>query len=494
MQRLRTLALASAVLLLLDLQPLAANKSPSRSTLPTLEPDRVVSRTLTGTPQDPNREVYQITIGDDILQAEFEVFDTNWDFDLYLSTSRTLEDLSAAEFAQKNRENTEKLVLNRFWGDGKLESGTWYLHLVANAPNDIRRNRARPTYSVVYRVVRIQHRPLQPGIHSGELSFANGSSAFYYFDIREGIDTFTVALADCQMDTDLYLKRDVPFTSYDEAEIFGESYQAREMVVLRREDIGAPLTGRWYLVVTQKPSVEHSDRFTLYLGPGSDVPAAFKAIPDPLFPTTTDPLVRAAQAVVEILHDEGGGSGCLVSPGGLIVTNHHVITDRSRKPFKEVVIGLNRDLAKPSTELFLAEVLWSDAEKDLAVLQIRRGLYGQPLPSQLRFPFLEANTRDDPALGSEVWALGYPYWGGRGTKTSITLSRGIVSGFEDTRLGRVYKIDAAINHGSSGGAVLDRQNRLIGVATSVIYDQSGQLGFVHPLRLLPRNWLERLGR
>jgi len=463
-------------------------------TIPRLTPNVVINRMLTVTNAPDNREVFSLMIEDNVLQAEFEVFDADWDFDLYLSSKRNLDDLEQAEFAQINDEHAEKLIINRFWGDGKLTSGTWYLYLVAKSPSDIRLSQRPSSYKVVYRTVEFQQKLITFGIHDGTLNFENGSALFYFFDIPTNIPAFTIAVNNSGMDIDFYLKRDTPILAKSDADIISESYLSNEMITLRESDLGSPLTGRWYLVVTQKPTKEHQDQFKLFVGPGTDVPISFKTIPNPLQPASTDPLINSAYAVVEILHDRGGGSGCLVSSQGHILTNRHVILNSNRVPFKEVAVGMTVNIGRPSVEYFWAEVLWTQEETDLAILQIRRGLYNQPLPSQLRFPFLPFNTGADPSLGSGVWAVGYPYWGGRGTKTSITVSRGVIAGFEDTRFGRVYKIDASINHGSSGGAVLNEQYQLIAIPTVFVYDSSGQLGFAHPIKLIPQEWIQRFGR
>ncbi len=459
-----------------------------------LLPNTVIEDTLVKKNDDEYRLVYSVTLTNETLQAEFKVLESAWDIDIYLSTQNNLNDYSEVEFAQANQEKTEELVINRFWGDGKLKTGSWYLYLVARPPQDLRERAKSPTFKLAFRTVAIAQQQINQGVYRGTLSFENGSSQFYYVDIPRGVETYTFALTDCEMDTDIILKRDRPILSQEDADIISNSYLAREIVVLRSQEIGRPITGRWYIVVTQKPVREYSDQYQLFVGPGVDVPASFKVIPNPLHPPTTDPLVRAAYSVVEILHDSGGGSGCLVSSSGLIVTNNHVITDLSRKTLREVVVAMTQELDRPTKELFWAEVLWSNEELDLAILQIRRGLYNQPLPEGLRFPFLTVNTQIEPGLGTAVWALGYPYWGGRGSKTSITLSRGIVSGFDKTRYGKVYKIDASVNHGSSGGAVLNEQLQLIGIATSIVFDQSGQLGFAHPVKMIPQSWLERMGR
>ncbi|HOM19171.1 MAG TPA: serine protease, partial [Thermoguttaceae bacterium] len=97
-------------------------------------------------------------------------------------------------------------------------------------------------------------------------------------------------------------------------------------------------------------------------------------------------------------------------------------------------------------------------------------------------------------MGDEVRIVGFPSVGGSGAQVSVTLTRGIVSGFEKTPIGVLMKTDALIAPGSSGGAALDSQGRLIGVPTSenVLPEVVGRMSYIHPLTLLPAEWWKRI--
>ena len=86
--------------------------------------------------------------------------------------------------------------------------------------------------------------------------------------------------------------------------------------------------------------------------------------------------------------------------------------------------------------------------------------------------------------------------GGTVGRVSVTHTRGVVSGFEKMPVGTLIKTDAAISPGSSGGAALDSQWRLIGVPTSENIDPEvvGRMSFVHPLALLPKEWRAKIGK
>ncbi len=461
--------------------------------LAALIPGRTLQAVLEGTPDDFQTDIYRIVLTDDMVQAEFEILNADLDIDIFLSKKGNLTDFSQAEFGMASNDHVEKLTVNRFWGDGKLESGTWYFYVVGSSDN---RHIVPPkgSYSLSYKTVLSNYVSIREGIHEGNLTWNTGMTAFFQFDIPAGISVFRVAVQGNYMDADFYLSKDNPVLSRDEADILGITYLSRESLTIRQSDTTIPLQGKWYLVLTSAPSQEHPDIFRLALSHNADLPASFKTFPQPLTPVVNTPLERAASAVVEIVHLSGGGSGVLVSSDGLILTNNHVVTGPDGKPLREVAVGLNVNIGHPSTELFWAELLWSDKDKDLAILKVRRGLYDQDLPRTLQFPFIGSMRFTPPSLGEEIWILGYPGLGGSGSKTSLTLSRGIVSGFEDTWFGRIIKSDAEINHGNSGGASLDKDLRLFAVPTSTISDSGGQLGFLHPLSLIPAEWREKMGR
>jgi len=159
------------------------------------------------------------------------------------------------------------------------------------------------------------------------------------------------------------------------------------------------------------------------------------------------------------------GSGVIVSPDGVIVTNNHVIEGMSEI---KVVLADRRE--------FEAELVQADEKTDLAVLRI---VADEPLP------FLTFADSDSAQVGDVVLAIGNPFGVGQ------TVTSGIVSALARTQVGVTdyqffIQTDAAINPGNSGGALVDASGKLLGVNTA-IYSRSGGsngIGFAIPANLV----------
>jgi S1-C subfamily serine protease len=93
-----------------------------------------------------------------------------------------------------------------------------------------------------------------------------------------------------------------------------------------------------------------------------------------------------------------------------------------------------------------------------------------------------------------VTILGFPGVGGMGSRVSVSLTRGVISGYDTTEAGFVFKTDAEIGSGNSGGAALDAAYRLIGVPTGTVEDAEGysQLGYILPISRLPAEWKAKI--
>ena len=160
------------------------------------------------------------------------------------------------------------------------------------------------------------------------------------------------------------------------------------------------------------------------------------------------------------------GSGVIVSAGGIVVSNYHVVGQAT-----EIRVVLN------DRREFAADVILGDEASDLAVLRLRdaEGL-----------PFLPLRNSDELEVGDLVLAIGNPFGVGQ------TVSSGIVSGLARSALqvadGRGYFIqtDAAINPGNSGGALVDMQGRLVGINTAILTQGGGSngIGFAIPANLV----------
>jgi S1-C subfamily serine protease len=207
----------------------------------------------------------------------------------------------------------------------------------------------------------------------------------------------------------------------------------------------------------------------------------------------------AVRATVEVLHADGGGTGVFLSDSGFILTNYHVVgqvIEAAASTAEKPLIGLTLDTTAGSRVRLKARIVAFSKEVDMALLQVDSDLYGNPLPAGYRFP---AVVRGDPAalaLGDSLFVLGYPDAGSLGTRVTLTLTRGVVSGHERRGSKLLIKTDAEISSGNSGGPVLNERHELIGLATETISEQFGnsQLGYIFPLWLVPEEWWTLAGQ
>jgi Do/DeqQ family serine protease len=159
------------------------------------------------------------------------------------------------------------------------------------------------------------------------------------------------------------------------------------------------------------------------------------------------------------------GSGVIVDPSGLVVTNYHVIEDMT-----EVKVALS------DKREFEAQIVLRDPRTDLAVLRLK---------SAGNFPVLDFGDSDALEVGDFVIAIGDPFGVGQ------TVTQGIVSALARTQVGIsdygfFIQTDAAINPGNSGGALVDLDGKLVGI-NSAIYSRSGGsmgIGFAIPVNMV----------
>lgn len=166
----------------------------------------------------------------------------------------------------------------------------------------------------------------------------------------------------------------------------------------------------------------------------------------------------------------GQGSGVIISSDGYILTNNHVISDRSGKTVDEVWVTLN------DGEEYQAEIIGYDERTDVAVLKI----------DVTDLPAAVLADSDNLKIGDVVFAIGNPMGVGK------TITMGIVSatGRDLGILGNqgyesFIQTDAAINMGNSGGALVDAWGRLVGINTAIISRSGGNIGigFAVPIKM-----------
>jgi S1-C subfamily serine protease len=188
--------------------------------------------------------------------------------------------------------------------------------------------------------------------------------------------------------------------------------------------------------------------------PSSPAPAgpAPIAVPAPL-PASLEDVVGAASAAVVSIETPGGrGSGFFVTPE-LVLTNAHVVEDNS-----SVTLRL------PDGTTTLGRVQRSAPEVDIAIVRLN-----QPRPAQQT---MTLGTVKGARAGQEVVAIGSALG-----MLQNTVTRGIVSAVRNAGGVILIQTDAAINRGNSGGPLIDRSGRVIGITTLKMAANSESLGF-----------------
>ncbi len=148
------------------------------------------------------------------------------------------------------------------------------------------------------------------------------------------------------------------------------------------------------------------------------------------------------------------GSGFIIDPSGLVVTNNHVIADAD-----EINVILHDEQA------FKATIVGRDTKADLALLKINA-------PNKL--PSVSFGNSDEMRVGDWVIAIGNPYGLG-GTVTAGIVSarsRDINAGPYDDFI----QTDAAINKGNSGGPLFNLKGEVIGINTAIFSQTGGSIG------------------
>src|SRR5260370_923458 len=160
------------------------------------------------------------------------------------------------------------------------------------------------------------------------------------------------------------------------------------------------------------------------------------------------------------------GSGVMVDPSGIVVTNVHVIEGAD-----EVKVSLS------DKREFEAEIVLKDPRSDLAILRLK--------DAKEKFPTLDFANSDELLVGDMVLAIGNPFGVGQ------TVTHGIISALARTQVGITdyqffIQTDAAINPGNSGGALVDMTGRLAGINTAIFSRSGGSqgIGFAIPANMV----------
>ncbi|HEV2146233.1 MAG TPA: trypsin-like peptidase domain-containing protein [Longimicrobiaceae bacterium] len=169
---------------------------------------------------------------------------------------------------------------------------------------------------------------------------------------------------------------------------------------------------------------------------------------------------QVSPAVVGIAAGQASGSGVVIRPEGIIITNAHVVGSARRV-----------EVSLASGELVMGQVLGRDRSIDIAVVRI---------PARQNIAVAQVGDSDRLIVGQSAIAIGNPY----GLERTVT--SGVVSAVNRSprglELGGLIQTDAAINPGNSGGPLVDSRGNVIGINTAILGQGTG-LGFAVPINM-----------
>ena len=150
----------------------------------------------------------------------------------------------------------------------------------------------------------------------------------------------------------------------------------------------------------------------------------------------------------------GAGSGFIVDPSGVVVTNYHVVERANR-----IVVSLNDGTELP------AEIVGADELTDIAVLKV-----AAPRP----LPYVGWGDSRQVEVGDWILAAGNPFGLGPSVSAGIVSARGRDIGagpFDD-----FLQLDAPINPGNSGGPTFNMEGQVVGLNTAILSPSGGSVG------------------
>ncbi|MBE7492224.1 MAG: trypsin-like peptidase domain-containing protein [Planctomycetes bacterium] len=341
---------------------------------------------------------------------------------------------------------------------------------------------------------------LKPGV-AAEVTLPADTAILqgFVFEVPREAKALYLVVSDANADIDMLLVRGRKAKDYDDLSerVVAESMTGRVNETLRlAEDTEPPLKpGKWWVYAgTLSPEADEEVTFKLTLAfdnpplrvPGVQVP--FRAM------AGLSPKERAIDSCVRLDTDWGTGSGTVVTPGGLILTCLHVLEGEDKTPVKEgIYVSFTQSPRRVAQQTHLAKLVESDSALDLALVQIVADMDGKPVDKP-QFTWLPL-AKADPELDDDLRCLGYPAIGGARTLCSISLTRGVVSGFVE-RKGRLVwlKSDCLISAGNSGGTAVNARWELQAVPTEAIHDSDTMegMGYLRPVSALPQTWRDRI--
>jgi Do/DeqQ family serine protease len=149
------------------------------------------------------------------------------------------------------------------------------------------------------------------------------------------------------------------------------------------------------------------------------------------------------------------GSGVVVSSDGYVLTNNHVVDGAEE---------VNVDFADGRT--LTAKIIGTDKPSDLALLKVNGS----------GFKPIAVGNSDAVKVGDVVLAIGNPLNVGQTVTMGIVSAKGRSTGVGDGSYEDFLQTDAPINHGNSGGALVNTKGELVGINSQILSESGGNIG------------------
>ena len=185
------------------------------------------------------------------------------------------------------------------------------------------------------------------------------------------------------------------------------------------------------------------------------LPTQFPFLNDPFFRELFGERSSSESRRSPVLTERALGSGVIVSDDGYIVTNHHVVDGAD-----QITVELSDRRNFPAT------LVGSDAPSDLAVLKVNTS----------HLPLLALGDSDKARVGDVCLAVGNPFGLGETVTAGIVSAKKRSTGLSDGSFEDFLQTDAPINHGNSGGALVNTLSELIGINSQILSPSGGNIG------------------
>lgn len=199
------------------------------------------------------------------------------------------------------------------------------------------------------------------------------------------------------------------------------------------------------------------------------------SLPPPVIGPMGNPTQDVIKSVVQVAVFAGGrmcgwGSGTVLDDPLTVVTNEHVIASSEDCMVSEIQIWTVDSLDERPRPTYRASVRSRSVDADLATLAL--------VPMTTESPVLVPVPRSAEAkVGEDVFIIGFPSIGG----STITVSKGVISGFSSAAGVTWLKTDASISGGNSGGAAVNANGLMIGVPTMASAGEDGEVVDCRPV-------------